>query len=238
MKVIALINARGQSKGVPGKNIKPLDGVPLINWTIHTALKTPRLASVVVSTDDENIANIARAAGARIPFMRPSHLATDDALQFDTIHYVLERLADLGETYDAVAVLQPTCPLRSCKDILNCVNTMEQTSADTIVTVKSVYGGILNTLYTRADNGIAKSIYDTGAEKGILRQEHGGIYQRTGGVYLIKTRTILDEKKLYGRVVGSVVMDHERCFDIDDIFDWSILEAWVTHNKIKREHFA
>ena len=238
MNVIGLINARGQSKGVPGKNIKLLDGVPLLNWTIHTAFKAKVFDSIVVSTDDEKIAKIARLAGARIPFMRPAHLATDTSLQFETIYYVLKRLADNGEHYDAVAVLQPTCPLRSKDDILNCIKIMEKDNADTVITVMDTYGALMNTLYTRSKNGETKTLSKSEAKKGVLRQDHQKIYQRTGGVYLIKTSTILDEKKLYGSVLRSVVMDRSRSFDIDDMFDWSILEAWVTYHRIKEGHFS
>ena len=151
---------------------------------------------------------------------------------------MLKRLADNGEHYDAVAVLQPTCPLRSKDDILNCIKIMEKDNADTVITVMDTYGALMNTLYTRSKNGETKPLSKSEAKKGVLRQNYQKIYQRTGGVYLIKTSTILDEKKLYGSVLRSVVMDRSRSFDIDDMFDWSILEAWVTYHRIKEGHFS
>lgn len=237
MRTLALINARGQSKGVPRKNILPLDGIPLIAWSIHTAKVTRGLSSIVVSTDDDEIATVARKYGARVPFMRPAHLATDRSRQFDTIKHTLLKLKDAGESYDAVAVLQPTCPLRSHVDVENCLDTMNSIDADTIITVRSAYGGILNTLYHRQADGTSVSLSNSGSEQGMIRQTYKQTYQRTGGVYLIKTRTILDDNVLYGRKLGSVIMPPERCFDVDDPFDWSLLETWVLHNDIKREHF-
>jgi len=237
MKTLALINARGQSKGVPRKNIRALDGVPLIAWSIHTAKVARGLASVVVSTDDEEIARVAIEYGARVPFMRPAHLATDSSRQFDTIRHTLSALKETGEIYDAVAVLQPTCPLRSREDVENCLQTMATLDADTIITVKLAYGGILNTLYNRQSDGLSSGLGACDQDQGMLRQTHNQLYQRTGGVYLIKTKTILEDNVLYGKRLGSVLMPPERCFDIDEAFDWSLLESWVVHNNIKQEHF-
>ena len=237
MKTLALINARGNSKGVPRKNVRPLDGIPLIAWTIHTAKSTPVFSSVVVSTDSQEIAQIAESYGAHVPFMRPAHLATDTSRQFDTIKYTLSKLKSAGESYDCVAILQPTCPLRSREDIENCLHTMNAIDADTVITVRSAYGGLLKTLYHRHEDGTSVSLADNDDRQGMIRQQHREIFQRTGGVYLVKSKTVLEDNALYGKKLGSVVMPPERCFDVDEPFDWSLLESWVIYNDIKREHF-
>ena len=110
MKVLGLICARGGSKGIRGKNIKQLCGKPLIAWTIESGLQCPDIDDIVVSTDDKKIADVAKGFGASVPFLRPQHLAQDTTKQIDAIAHALATLKENGKTYDAVALLQPTCP--------------------------------------------------------------------------------------------------------------------------------
>ena len=133
MKVLGLIPARGKSKGIPRKNIKNLCGKPLIAWTIEESLKSKKLDNVVVSTDDEEIADIAQKYGADVPFMRPAELAGDSTSGIDTVLHAIDELPD----FDSVLLLQPTSPLRTSTDIDSIINfafskNVQQTNWDYI----------------------------------------------------------------------------------------------------------
>jgi len=116
-KILALIPARGGSKGLPGKNIKPLLGKPLIAWTIEQAKASKYVDRVVVSTDDDEIAEVAIRYGAEVPFLRPKELARDDSPTIDAILHALDFFSDKGERFDLLALLEPTSPLRDSEDI-------------------------------------------------------------------------------------------------------------------------
>ena len=120
--MVAIIPARGGSKGLPGKNIKNLNGKPLIEWTIEAALKSKCIDKVVISTDDTNIASISENAGATVPFLRPQDLATDHSLAIDVYLYTIDKLIEnTSKKYSSFIVLQPTSPLRNSDDIDNAV---------------------------------------------------------------------------------------------------------------------
>src|SRR5262245_25182815 len=117
-RVLGLITARGGSKGVPRKNVRPLGGKPLLAWTIEAARNAPVIDRLILSSDDAEIIEVARAWGCEVPFVRPPELATDTA---DSVEVVRHALSTLGEDYDYVVLLQPTSPLRTGEDIENCV---------------------------------------------------------------------------------------------------------------------
>jgi len=135
--MIAIIPARGGSKGLPGKNIRPLNGKPLIAYAIEAALKAKHIDRVIISTDDEEIARVAVEYGAELPFMRPAELASDTAMAIDNYIYTIGRLEEEGgKPIDAFVVLQPTSPLRIAEDMvqLNCLSKKERTLS--LVTVR------------------------------------------------------------------------------------------------------
>ena len=149
---------------------------------------------------------------------------THRAHQFDTIKYTLSKLESAGESYDCVAILQLPCPLRSREDIENFLHTMNAIDADTVITVKSAYGGLLKTLYHRHEDGASESLDDNDDRQGRSGSNIGRSSSGPGGVYLVKAKTILEDNALYGKKLGSVVMPPERCFDVDEPFDWSLLQ--------------
>jgi CMP-N,N'-diacetyllegionaminic acid synthase len=130
-RIIAVITARGGSKRLPGKNIKLLAGKPLIAWTIDTALKSKEVDRVIVSTEDINIAEIAKSYGAEVPFLRPSELAEDNTLSIDVIIHVIKELG-LNED-DYILLLQPTSPLRGIEDIKKCIDQIQYNILDAVV---------------------------------------------------------------------------------------------------------
>lgn len=147
MRCLGLINARGGSKGIPGKNIKLLNGRPLIAYSIEAGLAASRISRVVVSTDSTEIAEVARQHGADVPFMRPLGLASDTALQLDAIRHAVSVLEAEGDFYDVIVLLQPTCPLRTYLDVDKAVDLMEKSAADTVISVMQVHGQHPLTMY-------------------------------------------------------------------------------------------
>src|SRR5690606_35310248 len=136
MKVLGIIPARGGSKGVPGKNIRPLNGKPLIVYTIEAALAS-RLTDVIVSTDDDAIANVAREAGANVPFRRPAELSGDSARSIPVAQHALKFMEEVNNTvYDAIMLLQPTAPFRTVEDINCALDILEATGADSVISVQ------------------------------------------------------------------------------------------------------
>jgi len=234
-RILGLINARKGSVGVPGKNTRLLMGKPLIGWTIETALKCPRLDRVVVSTDGDEIAGIARDFGADVPFVRPPELAGPASRQIETVRYVLERLErEEGDCYEAVAILQPTCPVRSVEDVEGCINLMVGKESDTVITVVEHDGGLPYALYSLSDDHEPIPWFPP-QKKGSIRQELPPAYLRAGSIYLVRRDTVVDQGVLYGDRVHAFVVPRERAFDIDSPFDWALLEAWLSHQKRPRE---
>src|SRR5688572_1736964 len=135
MNVLGIIPARGGSKGIPGKNIVPILGKPLLAYTAEAALASKRLTRVVLSTDDQSIAEVARACGVEVPFMRPPELAKDDTPTLPVLQDVVRRLEADGNKYDAICLLQPTNPLRTTEMIDQSLLLFESKSADCVITV-------------------------------------------------------------------------------------------------------
>ena len=140
MKYVALICARGGSKGVPGKNIRMLAGKPLIGWAIQVAKQVNQISRVIVSTDSEEIARIAKEQGAEVPFIRPSVLAEDNSPEWLVWRHALDYLADDGrEDLGGLVVIPPTSPLRSSQDIEKCINEYEGKEVDVVITVSEAH---------------------------------------------------------------------------------------------------
>jgi len=134
-RILALIPARGGSKGVPGKNLRSLGGRPLIDWTIAAALEAD-VGPVVVSTDDARIADVARGLGAEVPFERPAHLADDQAPTLPVVVHALDELLAAGRAFDAVCLLQPTSPFRPPSLIVDATELLVRTGATSVVTIR------------------------------------------------------------------------------------------------------
>lgn len=235
-RTLALINARGGSKGVPRKNIRLLCGKPLISYSIEVALNTKSVDRVVVSTEDAEIAEIAKQAGADIPFMRPLELASDTALQMETILYTIKRLQDDGDLYGRIVLLQPTAPLRAVADVENAIALQKRTKAHCVISVTDVAGKHPATLYQMCDNNklVPYVSIDTA---GINRQDLDLLYWRTGGIYVIETKSLLETGTLYGKDVRGLVVDERTTFNIDSLFDWELTEAWIERKQATKRQF-
>jgi CMP-N,N'-diacetyllegionaminic acid synthase len=221
-RVIAVVPARGGSKSIPGKNIKPLLGKPLLAWSIDVARQVSEIDRIIVSTDDLRIASVGESFGAEV-YARPDQLATDEALIIDALKDLLRRLELEGEKLEWVVLLEPTCPLRTAEDLRACLKLVTQGDYDSVATFKDAD---LNPHRAwKLTDGIPE-VFIPGAVPWLPRQKLPKAYQLNGAVYVFRAGLLADEAKslLVGRL-GAVVMPRERSQDIDDQLDFLIVEA-------------
>ena len=231
---MCLICAREGSKGVVGKNLRPLGSKPLISWTIGVAKQCPSVDRIVVSTDGQEIADVAQQYGADIPFLRPAEIARDDTLQIDAIRHAVLELEAAGDRYDAIMLLQPTVPLRRVEDVERCVAMMRESGADSVVSVVKIEGWGPGTFYRRDDAGRLDP-YAASPREGTLRQTLAPLYARTGSVYLMTRDLVVERRAIYGDDVRGCLCGPETAFNIDSEFDWELTEAWIAWQERKHD---
>jgi CMP-N-acetylneuraminic acid synthetase len=220
--VIAVIPARGGSKGVPRKNIKPLLGKPLIAWTIDAAQAAKSVGRVIVSTDDHEIAVIARACGAEVPFMRPAEFAMDDTPDLPVLKHALEYVG--RDTYKAVVWLRPTAPLRTAGDIDEAVALLTKTGAQS---VRSVSATKAHPYWVKTLSGHFLAPFIPGEDEGKYprRQLLPPAYSLNGAVDVTAVKTLEGWTTLWGTRMAGYIMPPERSIDIDTQGDFVIAEA-------------
>lgn len=227
MRVLGVITARGGSKGVPKKNIRPLGGKPLLLWTAEAALKAHRLSRVIISTDDDEIADVAQRAGIEVPFRRPPELATDTAPTLPVLQHAVAWLEERGDVYDAICLLQPTNPLRTSDTIDRCIDMLEQASADSVVTVLPVPAEHNpHWVYFAKPDG---QLYLATGESAPIprRQELPAAYHREGSVYVVRRDVLVQRGSLYGDRVMGYMVSAESSVNIDDVADWERAEKLI-----------
>ena len=224
MSTVACIFARAGSKGVPNKNIKTFKGKPLIAWAIELALQVKQINEVFVSTDSEEIVEIARMAGATIPFIRPSELATDTSPEWHSWQHFIKFLADKdGRLPEAFLSLPATSPLRSINDVENCLNEFKKGRADFVVGITpSQRNPYFNMVKKGEDNQVNLVIQQ--AEKYSRRQDTPEIFDLTTVCYVGKPSTILTKNSIFEGKVAGVEIPRERAIDIDTELDFQIAE--------------
>jgi N-acylneuraminate cytidylyltransferase/CMP-N,N'-diacetyllegionaminic acid synthase len=221
--VLGVIPARGGSKGIPNKNIKQLAGEPLIAHTIGAANQSGIFDSIIVSTDSEEIADIARASGARTPFMRPPELATDTARGIDVLRHALAWHESNDQAYDWTMLLQPTSPLRSADDIIGSGNLMSERKALAVVSVclveyQPLWSNVLPDDLSMADF-IRPEVLN------INRQDLPLYYRLNGAIYLAEWNYICNHDSWYGPATYAYIMPGERSLDIDEPIDFLFAET-------------
>lgn len=222
MRVLGLIPARGGSKGIPGKNVRLLGGKPLLAWTAEAALASRRLSRVVLSTDDEGIAEAGRRCGLDVPFLRPAELARDDTPTLPVVRHALESLED---RFDAVCLLQPTSPFRRAADVDGCIALLEERGLDAVVSVLPVPAEH-NPHWVFFEDGDGLLRLATGEEQPIpRRQELPPAFHRDGSVYVTR-REIVMGGSLYGRRLGGYLMP-EAGVNLDTPADWERAERRI-----------
>lgn len=216
MRTVAIIPARGGSKGIPRKNVKEIAGKPLIRWTIEAALGSRRLDRVVVSTEDSEIASIAKAAGASVPFRRPPELAADDTSGIAPVLHALEALPEA----DAVLLLQPTSPLRTAADIDALLALAERSGAASIVSVTEARDHPHWTY--RIENEALRPFLSRKAAA--RRQDLPPAYALNGALYFATAAWLLEHRTLVGQDTLPFIMPPERSIDIDGALEWRLAE--------------
>lgn len=222
--VIAIIPARGGSKGLPGKNIKELCGKPLIAWSIEAGLGSKYIDEVMVTTDSEEIARIARKFGASVPFIRPTELASDTATSFDAIKHAINFYEnELYKRFDYIVLLEPTSPLREKYDIDRMI--------EKISSLDEQYDAIVSLGEVHEHPSIMKKIVGNEIESyykdlvmATRRQDNEIAYFPYGVAYIVKTKTLLEEKSFYPRRTTHQLIKKYQCYEIDDIYDFLAIE--------------
>jgi CMP-N-acetylneuraminic acid synthetase len=233
MRAIGVVPARGGSRGLPGKHLLPLGGRPLIAWTFDAARGARSLARVILSTDDATIAAAARAQGVDVPFMRPAALAGDDTAMLDVLVHAVSELERAGDRYDVVVLLQPTSPLRTADHIDAAVARLEETGADSVVTVVPVPHRFSPVSVMRMD-GDRLTAY-AGETSVTRRQDKPLLYARNGpAVLAVRRDVLLEQRSLYGRDIRPLLMTEEESVDIDTPWDLAIAELLLSRRSALR----
>ncbi|MCM0626391.1 acylneuraminate cytidylyltransferase family protein [Lysinibacillus sp. OL1_EC] len=222
-KILAIIPARGGSKGLPRKNVKKLAGKPLIVWTIEAAKQSKYISQVILSSEDLEIIEVAKQYGCDVPFIRPKELAQDHSLGMDVIMHAIEQCGD----FDYIVLLQPTSPLRTTEDIDGCIQKLIENRADFCVSVteaaKSPYW-----MYTMKDDRMYPLMQQE--QMKTRRQDLPVVYALNGAVYVAKTDALLIEKSFLNERTIGYIMPQEKSFDIDTITDFKICEYLLADN--------
>lgn len=228
MKTLGVIIARGGSKRLPGKNVRLLGGQPLIAWSVKAALAARALDRCIVSTDDAGIAEVARAAGADVPFLRPAELAGDHVSPIAVMQHAVSVMDEAGCVSDAVVLLQATSPFRNGKTIDQAVTVFREREADTLTAVRPApahpywmwreAGGRLEPFFSR----------DTMQTD---RSQLPDAFVETGTIFVVK-RSVLDSGSLYGDLIVPLRVSAVEALDIDTLDDFSDAEAIVASGQV------
>ncbi len=222
--IVAFIFARGGSKGLPGKNIRPFAGKPLIAWAIEHAQAVSRIRRVIVSTDSEDISAVARQYGAEVPFTRPAHLAADDAPEWLAWRHALEFIRnDEGTLPKAMVSIPVTAPLRQPIDIENCLDEFEQGQADVVISVTEAHRNPhFNMVKVQPDGCVGLVIPP--ASSVARRQDAPAVYDMTTVVYVANPEFVMTHDSSFAGRVKAVRIPVERSIDIDTLLDFEIAE--------------
>lgn len=230
MNILAVIPARGGSKGIPGKNIRLLGGKPLLAWSLEAARAANSVQEVIVSTEDAQIAKVAAALGAEPPFLRPAALAADQTPTLPVVQHLLDEFKRSGKIFDAVCLLQPTSPFRMPGFVETAIQKFLNSGADSLISVRKVPDEFNpHWIFEEGESGFLKLA--TGEETIITRrQDLPPAYQRDGSVYLTRTDVILEEKSLYGKKIAWLENQSPLHVNLDLPPDWEeaerLLPAW------------
>ena len=224
-RILALIPARGGSKGIPHKNITPLAGEPLIKYSIDAAKQSKYIDYVLVSTDDAEIADIVKKYGAKVPFLRPKELASDTAKTIDAVLHAIETLRKAGETFDSLVLLQPTSPLRTAEDIDKAIETFYQFNRQPVVSVSEVsdHPILIRTIEQTPNGDRLKPLLDGSST--VRRQDMPPFYRVNGSIYINPIEEISQTTSFNDNPVP-FIMQKNHSVDIDEPIDLRIAE-WI-----------
>ncbi|UCD77124.1 MAG: acylneuraminate cytidylyltransferase family protein [Desulfobacterales bacterium] len=231
-KILAVIPARGGSKGVVRKNIRSVCGRPLIAYTIETALAARQLLfRVIVSTDDSEIAAVARNHGAEVPFLRPAELAGDSVPTLPVLQHAVRFIeAQDNVKLDWVLLLQPTTPLRALEDIEGSLTAALQSECDSVISVVQVFAEHPILMKRIEDNRLLP--YCIEEKEGTRRQDYQPpAYMRNGAIYLTRRDVLMEQESIWGRSIRPYVMPPERSVSIDSELDLRLVELLMQERR-------
>ena len=232
--ILGVILARGGSKGIPNKNIQPLNGHPLISYTIAAALKSKRLSKLVVSTDSNEISECAMKYGAEVPFMRPLDLAGDNVPSNEALkHAVLKSEKIFGTTFNYVIETPCVAPLRDHADINKALNMLMDTDADSVISVTQMQDKHPVRMKRIVDDKLEDfcAEYPEGESGDFRRQNLEPCFIRNGAIYSMKRDTIVLESSRWGSIIRPYVMPEERSVNIDTPIDLRLAELLISEGK-------
>lgn len=227
--IIGLIPARGGSKGILRKNIRNLAGKPLIAWTIDAAIQSGICDSLIVSTDDAEIARIATGLGAAVPFLRPKELATDTTPQISVVRHLIRWLAEKGNDPDYILLLQPTSPLRTSKDISEAVALAKNRHAASLVSLCESRDHPYLAKRIRSDGTIGDFIQTE--TRYTRRQDLPPAYALNGAIYLNTPKSLLDSGSFTPEGTVGYLMPQDRSLDIDTEWDFHLAELLLSNRE-------
>ncbi len=225
--VVALIPARGGSKGLPRKNVLDFCGKPLIAWSIEQARQTPEVDRVVVSTDDPEIADVARAFGADVPFLRPAELSGDTATSVDVIVHAMDALARNGAPVDILALLEPTSPLREASDVSGAIrHLVSDRRFESVVGVSAVEGAHPAFLY-EVHGGLLHPFLPVG-RGAVRRQDLEPLYFLEGSVYVSYAASLRARRGFYHDATAPWLVPRYKSIEIDELSDLIAAQALMS----------
>lgn len=225
MKILALIPARGGSKRLPGKNIRLMGGKPLIVWSIEVAKGIPEVCDILVSTDDRDIADIAQAAGALVPWLRPAELSTDTASGTDVALHALDWYEKDKGRVDGLLLLQPTSPFRSLETVLRGIDLFKANEFRSVIGV-SPPGS--HPMWCFRIEGNSMQPFVEGGGLHLRSQDLPPAYVVNGAFYLIKPNDLKRDRTFFNEAMVPLIIDHPvESIDIDNEYDWLIAEAML-----------
>lgn len=225
MKTLYIIPARGGSKGIPGKNIKPLAGKPLIGYSIDVARQLAEDKDICVTTDDPKIINTVENMGLKVPFVRPPELATDQSGTYEVLLHALDFYESNGVHYDTLVLLQPTSPFRTVDDVQACLN-LYSPDIDMVVSVKQAATNPYYNAFETDENGFLH--ISKGEGNFTRRQDAPKVWEYNGAVYVINVESL--RKMPLGKFTRRRMyeMNAEHSIDLDTPTDWLIAETLIS----------
>lgn len=229
MKILYVIPARGGSKGIPGKNIKPLAGKPLINYTVDVARQLAEDKDICVTTDDAEIINVVEKNGLKVPFVRPAELATDKSGTYEVLLHAINFYKKQGINYDTLVLLQPTSPFRTVEDVKACLNLYTQ-DIDMVVSVKPATTNPYYNAFETDEDGFLH--ISKGNGNYTRRQDAPKVWEYNGAVYVINVESLLKMPlgKFPRRRMYEMSLEHS--IDLDTPTDWLIAETLISSKKV------
>ena len=228
MRVLGVIIARGGSKGIPSKNVHPLRGKPLLQYTAEAALAS-KLARVILTTECETIQQVGRDSGIEVPFTRPEELAQDDTPSLPVIQHALEFVESEGDRFDAVLTLQPTNPMRQPEDIDGSIDLLDSTGADSVISFVDVGEKHPARMKYIEDEGRVVDPPFGEQFEGQRRQDLKPLYLREGSIYLTRRDVLMEQNSFKGEDCRAWMIPPHRACNIDEPFDLVVAEWMLSH---------